>query len=122
MNTPPSVSNIQELVMEICSDLFHTGRMVTRDRLHSAIDIVEMLFEKKLTYSGTINKNRKGLLTEIKTVKERENESSVFFWKKDSLFMLVSYVPTPGKNMLLISTGHEDPDICAELHKKINRF
>ena len=95
MNTPRSVSNIQELVMEICSDLFHTGRMVTRDRLHSAIDIVEMLFEKTLTYSGTINKNRKGLLTEIKTVKERENESSVFFWKKDSLVMLVSYVPTP---------------------------
>ena len=33
INTPPSDINIQELVMKMCSDLFHTGRMVTGDRL-----------------------------------------------------------------------------------------
>lgn len=51
MNEPPSASNFQELVMEMCSDLFHTDRMVIGDRLHSAIDTVEMLYEKKLTES-----------------------------------------------------------------------
>ena len=44
MYAPPSASNIQELVMEICSDLFHTGRMVTGDRQYSAIDAAEMLY------------------------------------------------------------------------------
>ena len=43
------------------------GRMVIGDRLHST---TEMLYEKNLTYSGTINNNRKVLFTEIKTVKE----------------------------------------------------
>lgn len=51
MNKPPSASNFQELVMGMCSDLFHTGRMVIGDRLHSAIDTAEMLYEKKLTES-----------------------------------------------------------------------
>ena len=33
MNLTPSASNIRELVMEIFSDLVHTDRMVTGDRL-----------------------------------------------------------------------------------------
>ena len=59
--------------MEMGSDLFHTGRMVTGDRLYPAIDIAEMLYEKKLTYCRTINKNRKGLPAKIKTVKSSYN-------------------------------------------------
>ena len=34
MNATPSASNIRELVMEIFSDLVHTDRMVTGDRLY----------------------------------------------------------------------------------------
>ena len=118
MNVPPSASNIQEVVMEMCSDLFHTGIMVTGDRLYSAIDTAEMPYERKLTYRGTTNKNRKGLPAEIKIVKERENELSAFFWKNVNPVMLVSYVPKTGKNVLLISTGPEDADICPEPHKR----
>ena len=72
---------------------------------------------KKLTYCGTRNKNKKNLPAKTKTVKESENEFSAFFWKKDTPVALVSYVPKPGKNLLLISTGHEDPDICPEPHQ-----
>ena len=64
--------------MDMCLDLFYSDRMVTGGRLYSAIDTAEMLHEKNFTYSGTINKNRKGLPTEIKTVKEQENDSSPF--------------------------------------------
>ena len=82
--------------MAMRSGLFHTGRMITGDQLYSTTDTPEMLYEKKLTYHRTINKNRKELPAEIKTVKEQENKSSVFFWKKDSLVM---YVPKRGKNV-----------------------
>ena len=70
-----------------------------------------------MTYCGTRNKNKKNLPAKTKTVKESENEFSAFFWKKDTPVALVSYVPKPGKNLLLISTGHEDPDICPEPHQ-----
>ena len=116
MYIPPSARNIQELVMEICSDLFHTGRMVTGEQLYSAIDTTEILYEKNLTYRRTINKNRKGLPADIKTVKERANESA-FFWKRKCSHVS-SVVPKLGKNVLLISTGHEDPDICREPYTK----
>ena len=68
INAPPSNSNIQVLVLKMCSDLFHTGKIVTGDRLYSAIDTAEMLYEKKLTYCG-----------KIKTVKGRKNESSALY-------------------------------------------
>ena len=89
------------------SVLFYTGRVDTGDQLYSAIGTTEMLYKKKLTFCRIINKNRKVLHAEIKTVKERKNEPSEFFWKKDTPVMLASYVPNPGKNMLLISTWHE---------------
>ena len=79
MNALPSTSSIQDLVMNMCLDLFYSDRMVTGGRLYSAIDTAEMLHEKNFTYSETINKNRNGLPTEIKTVKEQEKDSSPFF-------------------------------------------
>ena len=42
------VGNIQELVIEMCSDLFNNGRMVTGDRWYSAIDTAEMLYKKEV--------------------------------------------------------------------------
>ena len=39
--------------MEITKDIFNTGKNVTRDRLYSAIDTVEELYEKKTTYVAT---------------------------------------------------------------------
>ena len=77
-----------------------------------------MLYEKKLTYCGTSNKNRKGPPDQIKTVKEWENELPAFFWKKDSPVMSFSCKSKSGRNVLLISTGNEDPDLCPEPHKK----
>ena len=101
MNAPPSASSIQELVMEMCSELFHTGRTIAGDRLYSAIGTTEMLYEKNLTCCETVNENRKGLPAEIKIVKEREHKSSVFFWKKDNPVMLVTCSPKRDKMCFL---------------------
>ena len=67
--------------MEISKDILSTGRNVTGDRLHSAIDTVEELYQKKTTYVGTIIPNRKGLPVALKTAKGREVLSSEFMWK-----------------------------------------
>ena len=49
MNTTPSGITIQELVTEMRSDLFRTGKLVTGDQLYSVINTIEMLYEKGLS-------------------------------------------------------------------------
>ena len=83
----------------------NTGTNVTGDRLYSAIDTVEELYQKKTTYFGTITPNRKSLPVALKTVKGREVLSSEFMWKNN-------------RNVLLVSTAHGEPDICDAPHKK----
>ena len=65
--------------------------MVIGDQLYSATDTPEILCQKKLTYCRAINKNRKALPAEIKTVKEQEKESYAFFWEKDKPVMFCTY-------------------------------
>ena len=43
--------------MEISKDILNTGRNVTGDRLYSAIDTTEELYQKKTTYVKTIIPN-----------------------------------------------------------------
>ena len=62
--------------------------------------------------------NRKGLSVTLKTDKGREVLSSEFMWKNNSPVMIVSYCPKPNKNVLLVSTGHGEPDICDAPHRK----
>ena len=84
--------------MQIFKDILNTGRNVTGDRLYSAIDTVEELYQK-------IMPNRKGLPVALKTAKGREVLSSEFMWKNNSPVMIVSYCPKPNKNVLLVSTA-----------------
>ena len=87
------------------SDLFHTGRMVTGDRLYPAIDIAEMLYEKKLTYCGTINKNRKGLPAKIKTVKS----SYVSFVRTENWQKCVAYLYRAWRSWYMSWTSKKSP-------------
>ena len=41
-----SNESIQELVMEMCSDILNTGRNVTVDCLYSSVETAEKLYEK----------------------------------------------------------------------------
>ena len=50
-----------DIVLEMCSDILHSGRTITADRGFTAIDLAEMLHEQGLKYVGTIMRNRKGL-------------------------------------------------------------
>ncbi len=120
-NTGESEDKVHHLVVDMCSDLAGSGRNVTGDRFYSSIDTAEELHRQKLTYVGTVMSRRVGVPTEFKKkeiIKEREVLSTKFKWKKDSPVMMTSYVPKKGKNVLLMSTMHEDPDICPDPEKK----
>ena len=83
MNAPPSSSNFQELVMELRSDLFHKDIKIAGYRLYSAIDTAVTLYEKKLTYCGTINENiRKVSLQKLTPLKNEKMSRLRFSGRK----------------------------------------
>ena len=113
--------NNYDIMMKITEDIVGTRRHLTADRGFSSVEIAEELFEKKLTYCGTIMSNRTGLQTRAldkNTLKAREINSTVFMWKKDSPVMFLSYIPKKNKNVLMISTEHNEPTISTDYRSK----
>lgn len=66
----------------------------------------------RLTYVGTIRKNKRQLPTSFVTVQNREQYSSRFAFQKN--LTLVSYIPKKGKNVILCSSMHHDSTIDKE--------
>ena len=51
------------------------GTNISMDRYYTSIPQAEWLYDKNITYIGTLNSNRKGLPKEIKETKGREENS-----------------------------------------------
>ena len=66
--------------------------------------------------------NRKGLTSVVINAKGGEIISSLFVWRIDRPLMVVSYCPKKGNNILLLTTPHEDLDICPEARKDEKPF
>lgn len=68
--------------------------------------------KKKITVVGTLRKNKREIPPEFVNINKRVINSSLFAFTKDMI--LVSYVPKKGKNVLLLSTMHDNADIDVE--------
>ena len=79
---------------------------------------MEELYQNKSKYVGPIMPNNKGLRFALKTAKEWGVLSSKFIWKNYSPVIIVSYCPKPNNNILVVSTGHSEVDLCKTFHKK----
>ncbi|XP_043529513.1 piggyBac transposable element-derived protein 4-like isoform X2 [Frieseomelitta varia] len=105
------VSNkVLDVVMRLVQHIEGSGRNVTGDNWFSSIPLAKCLLDKKLSYVGTIRKNKKELPKEFVTTKNREPKSSIFGFQDEAT--IVSYIPKKNRNVLLISTLHvEDNSI-----------
>ena len=61
MSPKEAVQKTYDLVMEITSDIHYTGRNLTADRGFSSLPIALDLYQRDVTYVGTIKKNMSGL-------------------------------------------------------------
>ena len=61
---------VHEVVMEIAKDVLKTGRNIAEERLYSAIDTMEDLYQNETAYVRTIMSNRKGFPVAWKTARE----------------------------------------------------
>ena len=84
------------------------GTNISMDRYYTSIPQAEWLYDKNITYIGTLNSNRKGLPKEIKETKGRE-ENSWISCKSDkgevTLNLYVMKAKSSGmRNVLLLQT------------------
>ena len=100
---PYSLSNKPEdVVRRLTAPISGSGRNITADNWFTDIDLLQELKEKKLSYVGTLKRNKRQLPPELVVSKGRKELSSLFGFQKD--IMLVSYVPKPKKTVILVST------------------
>ena len=100
------------------------GTNISMDRYYTSIPQAEWLYDKNITYIGTLNSNRKGLPKEIKETKGRE-ENSLIFCKSDNCkvilnLYLVKTKSSGMRNVLLLQTTNPAHYVTQD-NKKIKR-
>ena len=104
-------------VIELCRHILGSGRNLTIDRYYTNVEMAEDLVKNhNVTVVGTINSNRVHISEEMKSATGREVLSTKFAWCEK--LMLLSYVPKPKKNVLLLSTQHDQPCISQRADRK----
>lgn len=99
----------KDVVMRIVEPMHGSGRNVTCDNWFTSVELLEALKAKKMSLLGTLRKNKRQLPPEFVNTKPRAVSSTLFgFYQRSTL---VSYVPKKGKNVLLISSMHNDDEV-----------
>ena len=89
--------------------ILDAGCNITIDRDYTGIELVEDLVKNhNTTVVGTINSNSEHVPEEMKSVKDRQINSTTFAWSGP--VTMLSYVPKVKKNVLLVSSQHDQPD------------
>ncbi|XP_060845772.1 piggyBac transposable element-derived protein 4-like [Rhopalosiphum padi] len=92
LDGPYKISNAsQDVVLRLVEPIFGTNRNITGDNWFTSMPLIISLKEKKLTYVGTVRKNKREIPKEFLPNKQRVETSSVFGFQKECT--LVSYCP-----------------------------
>lgn len=104
------------VVKRLIKTIDKSGRNVTADNYFTSIQLAnDLLTDHKLTLVGTLRKNKREIPPRLLQVKDRPVQSSMFaFGVFPNRCMLASFVPKKNKNVLMISTFHDDDSIDEE--------
>lgn len=102
---PYKVDNsASSVVKRLCSPIRGTGRNISAEWFTSYELVSDLLKDYKLTYVGTVRKNKRQLPPNFLAVRGREKFTSEFVFQNN--LTLVSYIPRKGKNVILMSSMH----------------
>lgn len=104
-------------VQELTKSIHGSNRNITMDNWFTSIPLAETLLcdPYKLTVIGTVRKNKPQIPPEMLNVSKRKPGTSMFCF--DNNITLVSYVPKKNKNVILLSTMHDQPTISSKSKK-----
>lgn len=105
------------IVMRLSKPILGSGRNITADNWFTSLKLVRELEKNKVSYVGTIRKNKRELPPSFVSPKNRPCFSTIFGYTKNET--LVSYVPKKGKSVLLLSSMHiSSEEVTSEPEKK----
>lgn len=94
------------IVKRMITPISKTGRNITMDNCYTSIPLVNELLENhNLTTVGTLRKNKKEIPPCFLDTKRREKNSTLFGYSKNQI--ITSYVPRKNKNVILVSSMHD---------------
>ncbi|GFR73734.1 PiggyBac transposable element-derived protein 4 [Elysia marginata] len=104
-----SVSVGASTVTSLTQDFHGSGRNVTCDNFFTDLNLAESLAKKKLTLVGTVKRNKTFLPKDFQEKKALELDASNFLFRQDTT--LVSYQNKRNKNVILMCTMHNKPEV-----------
>ena len=105
----PDVGQGTRVVVELSEFMAGSGRNCTADNFFSSLTLLRTLHSRGMTFLGTVKKNKPFLPPCITNIQVRNVFSSKFAFQKGCT--LVSYVPKKGKNVILMSSQHDQNEI-----------
>lgn len=98
-------------VKDLTKSIYGSNRNITMDNWFTSVPLASELLKKpyNLTIVGTIRKNKREIPQELLVTKGRNIGSSMFCFDKEKT--LVSYKTKSTRNVLLLSTTHEFPNV-----------
>jgi hypothetical protein len=85
----------QRVVLDLTRPFYNTNRNITCDNYFTSMELAKTQLLNGLTFVGTVRKNKRFLPSEALPSRQREIQSSIFFFQKN--VTLVSYVPKKTK-------------------------
>ncbi|CAI6375449.1 unnamed protein product [Macrosiphum euphorbiae] len=114
-HTERKFSKPTQSVLRLSKPIQGTNRNVTADNWFSSIELVELLKKKKLTYVGTLKKNKREIPQAFLPKKKSTVGFTQYGFTKD--LTLLSYVPKPNKAVLVISSMHNQKGFDNDVQK-----
>lgn len=91
-------------VLPVCKPILGTNINVSADNWFTSIEVADELLKKKVTYVGTVKKDKKMIPQEFMPNGERDVCSTLYGFRGP--FSLVSFVPKKNRAVVLLSTMH----------------
>ncbi|XP_073503255.1 uncharacterized protein [Phyllobates terribilis] len=104
------------VVMKLLDPFLKKGRNVTTDNYFTSVKLAKQLKSKGTTIVGTLNKIRREVPKEIKSMKEELYNTKVF--RNEDNFTLTVYQGKPNKNVVILSSVHPDVVVASDSGKK----
>lgn len=93
-----------QALLHVCKPIEGSNRNVTADNWFTSIEAIDELSKRKLTYVGTVRKDKKMVPAEFLPSSERAVGSTLYGFRGQ--ITLISFVPKKNRAVLLTSTMH----------------
>lgn len=113
-NGQPEKNQGERVVLELTEGL--KGQNITADNFFSSFELGKKLLQRKLTYVGTVRKNKTFIPPKLLMYKKVPLYTSAFAFSE--IVTLVSYISHKNKGTVLMSTMHKTDEIDFNNHKK----